>query len=81
MTTTMGLIILDRDERENMRSEMRTHMREQYRGGYRHHESSEVEEAYKKGYKHGWEDKEKELKEQQGGFREEDFRRGRSGGY
>lgn len=72
ITTMAGLIILDRDEREGMRS----HMREQYRSGYRHSESSEVKEAYKKGYKHGWEDREKEFKEQHGGMEEGDFRRG-----
>lgn len=58
----MSYLIVDRNERENMRNEMRESMRVGHHGDYKsggYRTAGNVyHEGYREGYKHGWEDKE-----------------------
>lgn len=63
----MAFIILpDREEKEQLRSQMRENMRRGRSGGMRrviHSGSGDrtFHEGYREGYKHGWEDSEYEM--------------------
>lgn len=59
----MPFIIINKDDKEEMRQQMRQQMRGNggmRRMNFRDH-NEEVEKAYKEGYTHGWEDHEREI--------------------
>lgn len=59
----MPFIIINKDDKEEMRQQMRQQMRGN--GGMRRmnmrDHNEEVEQAYKEGYTHGWKDHEREI--------------------
>lgn len=56
----MALLIINKNDKEQMRSEMRDSMRRGGMASYRNYGSvrDEVEHSYREGYRHGWEDSE-----------------------
>lgn len=54
----MAFIVIDKDNKEQMRSDMREEMRRGYRS-YPHMRNDDSN-SYREGYKHGWEDAEEE---------------------
>lgn len=61
----MPYIIINKDDKEEMRQQMRQQMRGNggmRRMNFRDH-NEEVEQAYREGYTHGWKDAEREMDE------------------
>lgn len=71
----MAFIVIDKDNKEQMRSNMREQMRRGYRS-MKDGMGGDYREGYRHGYKHGWEDHEDESGEMR---EDENYRRGRSG--